>query len=512
MENAVQAENANKGKAPGKRLIYVIPVLTAYVVLNLILLIHHEAWRDEAQAWLIARSLGPAGILRQLSYEGHPCLWYFLLMPFAHAGVPFAAIGVISLVIMTAAAFLLLRYSPFHPILDLAILFSPVGTYFLPVIARSYALCAFFTIALAALYKKRKEHAILYCVLLALLVQTHLIMLGMAGALSVAFLIDRIMDIRRNRQLRSRRNAVRYLLPLLLPFLSFLALLGELYNVKGSTAFHVRYNGMRELLKALRDASLGVFGHITGLDLVFQWSFLILIAFALVYAFFVLMEPGPVLIFIFSAAAQMLIYVLIVAYTTQRCLTLVFIFIWFLWIVIDEIRVRTARRPESEMAKPTGLGQYHLLLLALCLAVTFGTGREVLADYNGVYSDGENAASKISGLTGGETVVTAEPARTSILAAYDPSQKYWSSQIGDYVTFTPLNRQWNSDYTFLELEEAVKNAGIGDADGFYLLASTDARMTDLDIWKASWEKLYETEGDTITDEKYTLYRVSWRDD
>ena len=43
----------------------------------------HEMWRDELQAWMIARSSHSVpNLLDNLRYEGHPTLWYLVLLPF----------------------------------------------------------------------------------------------------------------------------------------------------------------------------------------------------------------------------------------------------------------------------------------------------------------------------------------------------------------------------------------------------------------------------------------------
>src|SRR5581483_782628 len=45
----------------------------------------HEMWRDELQAWLIAKaSSTPSDLLHNTRFEGHPILWYAVLWPFAH--------------------------------------------------------------------------------------------------------------------------------------------------------------------------------------------------------------------------------------------------------------------------------------------------------------------------------------------------------------------------------------------------------------------------------------------
>ena len=92
-------------------MYWPVLALLAYVGINLFLLSRHENWRDEAQAWQIAKNLGLGGLFAQLRYEGHPCLWYLILMPFAKLGMPFSCMGLISLAFMSVAAWLVLKKS-----------------------------------------------------------------------------------------------------------------------------------------------------------------------------------------------------------------------------------------------------------------------------------------------------------------------------------------------------------------------------------------------------------------
>lgn len=79
-------------------------IFIVYVLFNAFLLWHHSPWRDEANVWLMARDLNPLQLLREIKYQGHPCLWYFLVMPFAKLGLPFRTIGILSTIIMVVTA------------------------------------------------------------------------------------------------------------------------------------------------------------------------------------------------------------------------------------------------------------------------------------------------------------------------------------------------------------------------------------------------------------------------
>ena len=130
--------------------------LLLYIGLNLFLLMRHENWRDEAQAWQIAKNLGIKELFQQLRFEGHPCLWYLLLMPFAKLGVPFSCMGFISLALMAASVWIFLKKAPFAWPVKIILAFGSFFVYYYPVIARSYSMIPLVLFWLAMLYPERK--------------------------------------------------------------------------------------------------------------------------------------------------------------------------------------------------------------------------------------------------------------------------------------------------------------------------------------------------------------------
>ena len=74
----------------------------------------HEAWGDEAQAWLLARDSSLWDLFyRHLHYEGTPGLWHLLLWLEARAGVSYLGMHWISSGLGALGVYLLLRYAPF---------------------------------------------------------------------------------------------------------------------------------------------------------------------------------------------------------------------------------------------------------------------------------------------------------------------------------------------------------------------------------------------------------------
>lgn len=105
-------ETVRKSPSERRKNAFYAVALAAYIALNVFFLLHHENWRDEAQAWLLSRDLSIPELIRQMSYEGHPCLWHLLLMPLAKLGALYISMNVLSLAIMAAAAALFLWKSP----------------------------------------------------------------------------------------------------------------------------------------------------------------------------------------------------------------------------------------------------------------------------------------------------------------------------------------------------------------------------------------------------------------
>lgn len=61
-----------------KKVNYILWIIIS-VGLVIYKLCYHELWKDEWQAWLVARDQGISEMLSFLNYEGHPSLWYLYL-------------------------------------------------------------------------------------------------------------------------------------------------------------------------------------------------------------------------------------------------------------------------------------------------------------------------------------------------------------------------------------------------------------------------------------------------
>ena len=163
----------------------------AYALVLAFGLAHHEMWRDELQAWLLARdSADPADLLANLKYEGHPALWYLLLMPLTRLTASPVAMQALHLVIASATVFLVARFAPFTRLQSALFAFGYFPLYEYGVISRSYALSLLLVVVACVFLRDRWRHPVRLGVALFLLSHT-----SVHGAiLALAFLFGLVLD------------------------------------------------------------------------------------------------------------------------------------------------------------------------------------------------------------------------------------------------------------------------------------------------------------------------------
>jgi hypothetical protein len=153
---------------------------------------HHELWRDEVQAWLLARdSASVLELMANMKYEGHPILWHLLLMPLTRAFATPVAMQVLHLLLATATVYLFVRWSPFSRLQKVLFCFGYFPFYEYAVISRNYGLCLLLLTAFGCLYPHRRRYFPLLAGILALLCHAHVLGTILATALLGALVVDR---------------------------------------------------------------------------------------------------------------------------------------------------------------------------------------------------------------------------------------------------------------------------------------------------------------------------------
>ena len=171
-----------------------LPALVACVFLLLggVVTFHHELWRDEVQAWLLARdSASVPALLANMKYEGHPALWHLLLLPLTRIFATPVAMQVLHLLLATATVYLFVRWAPFSRLQKVLFCFGYFPFYEYGVIARNYGLCLLLLTAFGCLYARRERCFPLLGLILALLCHAHVLGIILAVALLGALAVER---------------------------------------------------------------------------------------------------------------------------------------------------------------------------------------------------------------------------------------------------------------------------------------------------------------------------------
>lgn len=211
-------------------LIKNILFTVLYGIFTIILVFHHEIWADEAQVWMLAKSLSIPELFRHLVNEGHPSFFYLLMMPFAKLGLSAFVMQIACWLSMCVSVFLLLQFSPFNRFAKFSIITSAGFLYFFPVIARSYSILPLLVFSLAILYPKAKNHPYLYAVFLVLCANTHIIMYAFCGILTLFFLWENLIKNSDNEQKK------KFFAPFIIIFIGLLAVFLQLHGTTSSNA------------------------------------------------------------------------------------------------------------------------------------------------------------------------------------------------------------------------------------------------------------------------------------
>ena len=172
-----------------KILKYILFI--SYIVYILIGIIHHEPWRDEGQAWLIAIDLSFLDIFLNTGWEGHPFLFHFIIKPFTF--LPFyPTLHIINAIFIVIAVYILLFKNILNNFLFNAVLIlNSMLMYEYPIVARNYGLAFMLFVYIMYIYKYRYIKTTNYVIALGLLMNTTVIGSSI-GFIESAFFLWRI--------------------------------------------------------------------------------------------------------------------------------------------------------------------------------------------------------------------------------------------------------------------------------------------------------------------------------
>ena len=443
-----------------------ILIFILWLLISLFALLHHEIWRDEAQVWCLVRDLNFFDIYNATRVEGHPILWYLLLTPFAKLGLPVESMQVLSFVFIGAAVVLFLWKSPFSSLEKTLVVFSAGMSYFLPVIARNYALIPMFLFGLAYCYPKRTEKPLLYSFLLFLLSQTHILMLGFCFCLFVLFLFENIKE-------------KKYFLPLGLLCLNFLFLFYSFYGISSENVVVQRYSeNTMTLPTLLKNFCYNYFAPLFTsneiLNCIIFYGALIIIGF---YIFKENRKIFAVFITSFSYIFYIFAMVWFGGISYQKAYILLLILIFCYWVLNNNLR-------QLKVAFNT------IFVISLLLSIP-----AIFNDFKYEFSGSKSLSKYIEkNLANEKFIYIGYPHGIAPLSAYLPNTKFFSSELGKYITYYDFNALKERKETTIpnEFEYYIvqQDFYLFEELGYELIFSTDEKIVG-PIMEAEVYKIYK---------------------
>jgi len=477
-----------------------IIIFTIYLTLTFILIFLHEAWRDEAQAWLISRDLNFIEICEQMRYEGHFLLWYLILMPFAKLGFPYITTNIISWIITSIAVWLMLKKAPFKAYKKVLFIFTLPMLYLFPIVSRCYCLIPLAVVLMAIFYKDRTIKPIRYILSIILLANTHIIMYGMVGVLLLEFYIEQLRDKKLNFKKENRKIILSLIITIILLMLSIIPLLGCLNTNKYlETHTLTEYSFLNMLL-------VQPIQMIQCIYLYFSNKYIIasIVIFVGILCFFEIkyntIEFLKIsIIFLW----QYIIYAFIYGNSIYRAATAILIILFFTWTRKDNTKIIELDR------KVISIFITLLLILNITQGILF-INEDVFGDYSTAYKVGEYINKNIED---GSIMLVGESAEycTSIIP-YVRNVKFYQIQRENYYTFVT----WD-DINKKELEEGfvekVKKQFGNTNNLYYVYCKSDIYGTEEEIIENLEQeniliKIFETNTDSDTKEEYIIYKMN----
>lgn len=186
--------------------LFAFALTVLFFAIGLVGIAHHEMWRDELRAWLIARESSTIYQLFDiLRYEGTPPLWHLCLFGLTRFTADPLAMQIFHLFLASACIFIVARFSPFAfwQRALIAIGYFPFFEY--AQISRSYVLSNLFLFAICALCSNGRRNYPLLLLCLILLASTTIYGAIFAFSIGAALLLERVEVKERNLRFPNRR-------------------------------------------------------------------------------------------------------------------------------------------------------------------------------------------------------------------------------------------------------------------------------------------------------------------
>jgi len=176
--------------------------LTALVfLLGVVGILNHAMWRDELNAWLVARdSSSVFELFANIKYEGHPGLWYLCLALISRVSHNPLGMQIFHVLLGTISTYFFVTRSPFLRWQKVLFVLGYLPIYEYLVISRNYAIGLLTIILFCVQYPQREKNYIPLALLLFLMSNCNAYCLFIAISLGITLVLELILGKKINYQ------------------------------------------------------------------------------------------------------------------------------------------------------------------------------------------------------------------------------------------------------------------------------------------------------------------------
>ncbi len=459
-------------------LIFII-----YSIVVLTLIINHEIWVDEAQAWEIARTLSIPDIFAQMKYEGHPCLWHLILAIPAKLGLPVISMNIISWLFTSIAVYIILFKSKLNSLVKIAIIFSPTFIYYLPVISRNYCLTACFLSLFSIYYHKRHEHPIIYTNILGILAHTHLVICGFVGIAATLFIFENIQKI------KEKKKTILAIVLILIIYFILLAI--QIFPSFENCSLIYNNISIDKFNSIIRHFSYFFFHY----SIVNKFPYIIILVFIISFILLFLYNKKFSIIYIISIFIFTLIH-FFWPHTLGERTSIIFVILIFLSLNNKNI-------------------VNQIFIFCLSIFMLFSTKDNILLDLNGAFSASKEMGNWINeNVEDDSLIIFLNSERHVSIAAYITKDvDYYNMKLDSYQTYT----EWievpilNFNYTYdkiYELSQKYENIYIIHALQYAIYAEDTIEIIDILLDAGVISSKYRSYSNIIMQEEFSIYQLN----
>ena len=492
-------------------------VMLCYSIITFIILLFHESWRDEAQAWLIARDLNIIDIFGQMKYEGHPVIWYLILVPFAKLGLPYIFVKIVSWLICNIAVWLILKKAPFNTFIKILFIFSMPMIYLYPSISRSYCLIPLAITLVAIYFGQRHEKPIQYILSILFLANTHVIMYGMVGILLLLFYSEELIQNKKTNSKEQKKKVyislIVIIVGLILTLIPILISMTTNTDVGLDSKSTVFQNALIKLNASNSVIITEIFGNNEIILKIISLIFIVLMCYEIRYYF------KNALIIICTEGLQCFIYAFIYLGSPQKISTLILLMMFILWIQSDKkLRSNNTKEADKELinnqeyikkqrrkAKLADITEYMLVFVLIINIVQgiYSVNYEIKTNYSSAYETTEWIKEN---LEDDSVFICTNMPFSSAIIPYMDKDIFWSPQTLDYFSFTKWDENYRTGYSLKDLQKRVKE-NFKEDQNLYLIYTDDFNEATMNYLEESGyiTKIFESQ--IAVKEEYTIYKI-----